>query len=295
MPPQIKDWERAEVTRSQQEALHTSAGWLRANEREVRRYLNPPLDSVFPLEYAFALLGDIRGLTVLDFGCGTGVNSLVLAKRGAHVIGIDISASLIELARRRLEMNGLAGATEFVVGSAHNLPISSQAVDLVVGIAVLHHLHLDLAAPELFRVLRNGGRAVFMEPVRDSRLLRAVRKLIPYRSPEVSPFERPLTSSELGEFATLFSVDSCRPFSLPFVNVAHTIGPLERHLDKVYRVDGELLKRFPTVAPLAGTRVFALSKRASASPRTTRDTPGAAQRHTTAMHFRYGLSSAGRG
>ncbi len=209
MPVTMREWEDAEVERSRQEALHISDRRLRADERQVARYLNPPADSAFPLEYAYAVLGDIRGLTVLDFGCGTGENSLVkLARRGAHVIGVDISASLIELARRRLDINGVSGSAEFVVGSAHDLPLAPASVDVVIGIAVLHHLNLELAAREVFRVLKRGGRAVFKEPVRDSWILRAVRKTIPYRAPDVSPFERPLTSSELRGFAARFHTDA---------------------------------------------------------------------------------------
>jgi 2-polyprenyl-3-methyl-5-hydroxy-6-metoxy-1,4-benzoquinol methylase len=260
MPDMMREWERAEVERSDKEALHRSAGRLRASERQVARYLNPPLDSVFPLEYAFALLGNIQGLTVLDFGCGTGENSLLLATRGARVIGVDISASLIQLANRRLETNGLSAAAKFVVGSCHDIPLSSKSVDIIVGIAVLHHLNMDLAAREVFRVLKDGGRAIFQEPVRDSRVLRALRRLVPYRAPDVSSFERPLTASELRRFAARFQTDAVRAFSLPFVNVAQVVAPLRQHIDRVYRLDGAALRRLPMFAPLAGIRVMALSK-----------------------------------
>jgi SAM-dependent methyltransferase len=264
MSETMREWEYAEVERSRQEALRRSSVVV-TDERQMARYLDPPLDSVFPLEHAFALLGNVRGLTVLDFGCGTGENSLLLARRGARVIGVDISTSLIELACRRLELNGLSNAADFVVGSAHDLPLDTESVDVVVGIAVLHHLNLELAAREIFRVLKKGGRAIFQEPVRDSRILRAIRKLIPYRAPDVSPFERPLTLSELQVFAARFKTESIRAFSLPFVNVATVVGPLRRNIDGVYRLDGAALRNFPILTPLAGIRVVALSKPAALS------------------------------
>ncbi|HPL30401.1 MAG TPA: class I SAM-dependent methyltransferase, partial [Anaerolineae bacterium] len=41
--------------------------------------------------YALSLLGDVRGCTVIDLGCGRGSNSVLLAQRGAYVIACDIS------------------------------------------------------------------------------------------------------------------------------------------------------------------------------------------------------------
>jgi ubiquinone/menaquinone biosynthesis C-methylase UbiE len=252
--------ESAEIHRSGIEASLTNDSRLTADESNIRRYLNPPLHTAYPLEYAFALLGDARGRTVLDFGCGTGENSLLLARRGARVVGVDISASLIELAERRLRLNGVGGAAKFVVGSAYDLPIQSDSVDTVFGIAILHHLDLVSAAREIHRVLKRGGRAIFQEPVRDSRLLRAIRKCIPYRAPDVSPFERPLTSPELQDFSRSFASSTMRSFSLPFVNVTQAIAPLRRYLASAYRYDHRLLTRMPALSVFSGIRVLQLTK-----------------------------------
>src|SRR4051812_15185779 len=112
--PQHQEWEAAERRRSGIEASLTGRKRLLASRTEIARYLTPSLDSVFPLEYAYALLGDVRGRPVLDFGCGSGENSIILANRGARVVGLDISASLIDLARQRLEVNGVGGMASFV-------------------------------------------------------------------------------------------------------------------------------------------------------------------------------------
>src|SRR5437870_779664 len=124
--------EHAEIERSAYEARHTPDERFLADEKDLSRYLNPPPHTVYPLEYAFFLLGDVRGRTVVDFGCGSGENTLPLARRGANVIGVDISANLIRLAERRLAVNHLAGAARFVVGSGHDLPIRAGSVDIVL-------------------------------------------------------------------------------------------------------------------------------------------------------------------
>jgi ubiquinone/menaquinone biosynthesis C-methylase UbiE len=51
-----------------------------------------------------------------------------------------------------LAVNGVD--VEFIVGSAHDVPLPDESVDVVFGIAILHHLDLKLAARELRRVLR---------------------------------------------------------------------------------------------------------------------------------------------
>ena len=253
-------WESAEKERSRFEALHTPEARLRASEKNLARYLDPPQDTVFPLEYAFALLGDVHGRTVLDFGCGSGENTLLLARRGARVIGVDISESLIQLARKRLEVNGVGADVRFVVGSAHDLPIATGSIDIVMGIAILHHLDLDATSREVHRVLSPGGRAIFQEPVRDSRLMRAVRRCIPYRAPDVSPFERPLTVSELQRFARPFKSLSMRAFTLPFVSVTYAIPPLRRYIMPAYHLDGAILKRAALLRRFAGIRVLSVTR-----------------------------------
>src|SRR5437763_7875096 len=91
-------WNQAEIARSDVEARNTPAQQLLFKPGQIDRYMAPQLESVFPLEYAYALLGDVRGKRVLDLGCGSGENSFLLSRRGADVISVDLSASLIALA-----------------------------------------------------------------------------------------------------------------------------------------------------------------------------------------------------
>lgn len=255
----LMEWERAEMRRSAREARHTSDQELRDSENDIARYISPPAATAYPLEYLFSRVGDVSGRTVLDLGCGSGQNTLYLARRGANVVATDISAELIQVAVRRLQICGVAGV-RFVVSSAHQLPLRDDSIDLVFGNAVLHHLELTHASQEIFRVLRRGGRALFQEPVRDSRIYGALRKLLPIRHDDLSPYERPLTTRELRMFGAPSRRWTSRAFELPLVRLGHALPVVRRHLAPLYRLDALLLRTVPALDRLAAIRVFELLK-----------------------------------
>ena len=256
----LREWEQAEITRSRIEANLTASDGLSANEANIARYLAPPETTPYPLEYAFHLLGDIRGKTVIDLGCGSGLNSLILARRGAKVVGVDISESLLGMAARRAAVNNLGQSTHFVASSAHDLPFREESADVVLGIAILHHLDLGLIAEQTWRLLKPGGRAIFQEPIRNSAVLRAIRRAIPYRAPDVSPFERPLLDEEIATFASRFSASRSRVFCLPFVNLANVVGLKRPHLHRVYEYDAHILQKHPRLAKYCSIRVVEVTK-----------------------------------
>src|SRR5436853_2908487 len=120
--------ERTELERSALDAQHRTER-IEMSPATVARYANPPSDTVFPLEYSFSLLPDLRGLTVLDYGCGAGENLVHLALRGARVIGLDISPDLIALAQKRADAYKVNA--EFLVGSAYETGLPSASVDVI--------------------------------------------------------------------------------------------------------------------------------------------------------------------
>ena len=255
-----KEWEQIEVERSASEASHIDKRALVSNEKQIVRYLDPPLDTYYPLEYSFHLLGAIKGKNVLEYGCGDGVNSVILARREANLISLDISYDLINVARHRVGLDKPDSNVKFVVGSAHDLPIADESIDIVFGMAILHHLDLAPSSKEVYRVLKKGGRAIFQEPIRNSKLMRFVRNLIPFQHADVSPFERPLTDAELNDYARAFSDCKVRSFSLPFVNLIEVMGLPESLHARAIRIDRTLLDQSPFLENYASVKVYELLK-----------------------------------
>jgi SAM-dependent methyltransferase len=117
------------------------------------------------LASASDFLGELRGRRVVEVGCGLGDLTLELAREGAHVTAIDLSPRSIGYLRRRATCAGVADAIETHVAAAERLPLFDESFDLALGHRVARCVKPELAAPEIQRVLRPGGRALLSEPL----------------------------------------------------------------------------------------------------------------------------------
>ena len=106
---------------------------------------------------SYALTG-----TVLDYGCGVGLLSMLLAKRRYTVIGVDISEQFIEAARKKF--SGVTGLTFQVIGGVP-LPFADGAFDVIATCAVLEHCNgVDDILLEFRRLLKSNGLLVIETP-----------------------------------------------------------------------------------------------------------------------------------
>ena len=127
---------------------------------------------------------------VAEICCGRAEAFRQLHRRIDRGIGVDISVSMLEAARRDCPAPQLA----FVQGDATRLPLASSGFDNVFMLGGIHHVNdrADLFA-EIARILKPGGRFYFREPVSDFVLWRALRAIIYRLSPTLDhKTERPL-------------------------------------------------------------------------------------------------------
>lgn len=128
-----------------------------------------------------------RGAVVLEYGCATGWLVPKLVGYGAEkIVGIDVSEGQIAEARKHF-----GDTAEFHCMDAHRTTFPEGAFDLVLGRAILHHLEYETAVREIHRILKPGGHAVFLEPLRDNPAAKLARRLTPKaRTPDETPLSR---------------------------------------------------------------------------------------------------------
>ncbi len=233
---------QAELAFHDQQAQQRAATFRR--QPEALRFPDDAyLDHETWIRPAFAELGDLSGLRVLDFGCGHGMASVVLARRGAQVTAFDLSHGYVQEATRRASANDVA--VNFVQADGERLPFADASFDRIWGNAVLHHLDLKVAGPELRRVLRPGGVAVFCEPWGRNPLLSWARRRLPYQGKERTPDENPLLPRHVRRLREVFSGVTVRGYQL--LSMARRVLPHGNLVAGLDWCDAMLLTRVPAL------------------------------------------------
>lgn len=125
----------------------------------------------------------------------------MLALRGAEVVAIDVSQGMCELTRRAAELNKVQ--VDVRQQSAVETGFPDEYFDAVVGQVSFHHLPFPTAAHELLRILKPGGRAVFMDPIHGSRFFVWLRGSLPVGCHE-SPGGGALRRDQIEELQRIF-------------------------------------------------------------------------------------------
>ena len=162
------------------------------------------------------LIGNVGGLRVLDYGCGSGQLGIYLSMLGAEVSGFDLSPKGVEVANWAARKYGLT--CSFRAMDAEELDYPPESFELVVGFGVLHHVvKYPKSAFHLARVLKPLGRAIFHETLWDNPLINLARH---WTMPSQEAGDTRLTARGIEEFGA--------PFAMTSVNKRHILYMLKR-------------------------------------------------------------------
>jgi ubiquinone/menaquinone biosynthesis C-methylase UbiE len=125
------------------------------------RFNNPRLDYMRSVENR-VLLDCLKPGTILDVGCGTGEQTIFLARKGFQVIGMDISKEMIRIADERINEAKLNDNIFLIIASAEALPLKDSSVDGLISIfGVYSHVpDVNEAFREIHRVLKTDSKSI---------------------------------------------------------------------------------------------------------------------------------------
>ncbi len=142
-----------------------------------------------------------KNAKILDYGCGTGVSlKKAIEFEPKKIVGIDISEVSIEKARRNIGSSNKN--LELLVDNCEQTKFNENEFDVVYGAGILHHLQINQCLNEIFRVLKPGGKLLFIEPLGTNPLINLYRLLTPNSR---SKDEHPLLKEDFDYIKNKFS------------------------------------------------------------------------------------------
>jgi 2-polyprenyl-3-methyl-5-hydroxy-6-metoxy-1,4-benzoquinol methylase len=215
------------------------------------------------LSAAIGALGPLAGRRILEVGAGGGSLAVWLAQQGAEVVGIDVSAGILEVAERRAAVSGVADRTTFVHAPIESFAWEGPRFDAVIGNNVVHHFELDLALANLATLLDPAGAAVFCEPVlflpeavRTVRNSRPVARVFPLHTH--TPDERSLSLADLEAMRPWFASVDWQPFQL-LCRLQNFVELSDGVWNRLERIDRAVLARVPASRRLCRMVVLTLT------------------------------------
>ena len=149
--------------------------------------------------FALSQMLPIKGKHILDIGCGMGDTSIYFGLKGAKVDAVDISPGMISVVKKLASKYKLSRTVKAEVMVAEKLEFPDSTFDFVFGNGLLHHTNHKLTLKEVYRVLKPGGKAFFIEPLAHNFLINVYRK----KASDVrTSTEKPLIYKELSNMTT---------------------------------------------------------------------------------------------
>jgi len=162
--------------------------------------------------------------TILDIATGTGDLAILMKQTNAEkIIGLDISAGMLEVGKKKIEAKGLSNVIDLVLGDSENIPFDDNYFDAItVGFGVRNFENLEKGFSEILRVLKPNGVFVILET--------SVPDKTPYKqgykfySKNILPIIGKLFSKDNSAYGYLSESAAVFPYGEALNNILRKIG-----------------------------------------------------------------------
>jgi len=161
---------------------------------------------------------------VLDIATGTGDLAIMLAQANVEkVVGLDISAGMLEVAKKKISELNLDGKIEVVLGDSEKLPFSDHSFDAItVGFGVRNFENLEQGLGEIYRVLKPKGIFVVLETSQPTNF--PIKQGFTFYSKYIIPTIGKIFSKDKNAYRYLPESAAAFPFGEKFNNILLKIG-----------------------------------------------------------------------
>lgn len=218
----------------------------------------------------------VSGKCMLIVACGTGEHVIRACREGAQVTALDISRQAVENARSMAEHNGLSA--QYVVADAGASGLEANALDVIWGSAVLHHLDHAPAAKEFFRILKPGGKVYMIsEPTFFNPLLKFAyetafgkgrtgrRRKFLFLERRGDDFEKPIEETDLDIWRQFFDVKASARNFMFVEKLGHVMTSNPKMHQRMARIDAFIQRLFPITRKFSYDYDFVFTKPADSS------------------------------
>jgi demethylmenaquinone methyltransferase/2-methoxy-6-polyprenyl-1,4-benzoquinol methylase len=170
------------------------------------------------------IVADSNPKTILDIATGTGDLAILMAQTKAEkIIGLDISAGMLEVGRKKIEAKKLGHKIEMLLADSENMPFEDHTFDAItVAFGVRNFEHLEKGLSEILRVLKPNGVFVILET--------SIPEKTPYKqgykfySKNILPLIGKLFSKDNSAYQYLSESASVFPYGEALNNILRKVG-----------------------------------------------------------------------
>lgn len=170
------------------------------------------------------IVSDTKPTKILDIATGTGDLAILMTQTNAEkIIGLDISAGMLEVGKKKVETKGLSNVIDLVLGDSENIPFEDNYFDAItVGFGVRNFENLEKGFAEILRVLKPNGVFVILET--------SVPDKTPYKqgynfySKNILPLIGKLFSKDNSAYGYLSESAAAFPYGEALNNILRKIG-----------------------------------------------------------------------